>query len=156
MSLSRRDASTRSTRSPRSPRHSRARAALVAAIFLSVAAGTAAPAPAAEPAHVAGPQRGTLVSAVELQGMDAAQATAYVQDNGFVAPAAAKNGVDVYRITYRTITPTGRPTVASGLVTLPQATPGHGLRHLSTVSYTHGTLPYRGDAGSVSGLTTRR
>ncbi|WBO61457.1 lipase family protein [Streptomyces camelliae] len=147
---SRRDVSTQSTRPFRSPRRSRARAALVAAVCLSVAAGTAAPALATGPARVAGPQRGTLVSAVELEGMDVAQATAYVKDIGFVAPDAAKNGVDVYRITYRTITATGRPTVASGLVTLPRAASGHGPRRLSTVSYTHGTLAYRGGAGSVA------
>ncbi|MFI1608085.1 hypothetical protein ACH4YN_39265 [Streptomyces griseofuscus] len=150
MPLSRRDVSTPSTRPSRPPRRSRARATLVTAICLSVAAGTAAPALAAGTAHDAGPRRGTLVSAVRLESLDAARATAYVKNTGFVAPAPAKNGVDVYRITYRTITPAGRPTLASGLVTLPHGTSGRGPRRLSTVSYTHGTLAYRDGAGSVA------
>jgi dienelactone hydrolase len=150
MALSRRDVSTQSTRPFRRPRRSSGRAALGAAICLSIAAGTAAPALAAGPARVAGPQRGTLVSTVELEGLNTAQATAYVKKSGFVAPDAAKNGADVYRITYRTITATGRPTVASGLVTLPRTASGHGPRQLTTVSYTHGTLVYRGGAGSVT------
>src|SRR5689334_4036222 len=79
MALIRRDLSTQSTRPFRRPRRSRGRAALGAAICLSIAAGTAAPALAAGPARVAGPQRGTLVSSVELEGLNTAQATAYVK-----------------------------------------------------------------------------
>jgi predicted esterase len=65
---------------------------------------------------------------------------------GFMT-AAERDAVDLYRITYRTITPTGRPTTATGLLALPL-----DGRHtaLPTVEYTHGTMAHRGDAPSVT------
>jgi hypothetical protein len=140
MSLSQQDSSAR---------RARPRAAVVTAVCLCVAAGSALPAIAAGQDGSVGPRRGTLVSAVHLAGLDAAQATAYVRDQGFAAPAA-QDGVDVYRITYRTVGATGRPALASGVVTLPRKAAGHSRAGLRTVEYNHGTLPYRGDAGSVS------
>jgi hypothetical protein len=55
-------------------------------------------------------------------------------------------GVDTYRLMYRTIDPQGRPTIASGLLVLPR---NHAGR-LRTVSFTHGTELFKGDAPSVA------
>jgi hypothetical protein len=61
-------------------------------------------------------------------------------------PAAARHGVTLYRLVYRTIDAHGRPTTASGLLVLP-----HTSKHkLTTVSYAHGTELFRGDAPSVT------
>ncbi|MFC1413170.1 hypothetical protein ACEZCY_29230 [Streptacidiphilus sp. N1-12] len=129
---------------------SRARTLTVATLCVCAAVGSAAPTLAAGQVHHAGLQRGALLSATEVEGLDAAEATAYVRGMGFAAPAA-QHGVDVYRVTYRTIGPTGLATIASGVVALPRAASRHGrLQGLRTVEYTHGTLPYRGDAASVT------
>ncbi|KPI06579.1 secretory lipase [Actinobacteria bacterium OV450] len=53
-------------------------------------------------------------------------------------------GVDVYRLVYRTVDPSGRPVTASGLLALPRG----GEDELRTVSFTHGTVSYRSDAPS--------
>ncbi|AUY48565.1 hypothetical protein [Streptomyces sp. CB01881] len=103
-----------------------ARAAAVSVLCLGLAAGTAAPALAAGSGHGAQPRRGTLVSATELVRMDAGQATAYVQGMGFATAPAAEDGVDVYRLTYRTVDPAGRPTTASGVVAPPHSASARG------------------------------
>ncbi|MFF0740191.1 alpha/beta hydrolase [Streptomyces sp. NPDC004111] len=59
----------------------------------------------------------------------------------------ARYGVAAYRLTYRTVTPEGNPTTASGLLVLP--TDG-GARRVPTVVHGHGTLAYRGYAASVA------
>ncbi|MEU6235271.1 hypothetical protein [Kitasatospora sp. NPDC047058] len=135
------------------PRKTSRRAARVAAasvLCLAVAAATAAPAVAAGSGHDGKPQRGALVSATRVADLDAGQATAYVQGVGFTTAPAAQDGVEVHRLTYRTVDATGRPTVASGVVALPRNAAGRHPRGLTTVEYTHGTLPYRGYAASVS------
>ncbi|MHA6765305.1 alpha/beta hydrolase family protein [Streptacidiphilus sp. PAMC 29251] len=131
-----------------SARRIQPRAAVIGALCLCAALGSAAPTLAAAKPGPAGLQRGALVSATPLESLTAAQATAYVRDQGFPAPAA-QDSVDLYRLTYRTVTPTGRATIASGLVTLPHSASRRSPQQLSTVEYTHGTLPYRGDAASV-------
>lgn len=56
-------------------------------------------------------------------------------------------GVDTYQLVYRTKSPVGRPTIASGLVALPR----NGARELRTVSYAHGTEFNRAGAPSMWG-----
>ena len=138
---------------PRSSRHGSRSRTLVAAAALTLAVTCAAPAAAATaagpvptPAARQWTQRGTVVAVTPLTRLTSAQASAYVTTMGFVT-GAARDGVDLYRITYRTITPQGAPTTATGLFALPV-----DGRHtaLPTVEYTHGTMPYRGDAPSVS------
>ncbi|WP_035804847.1 alpha/beta hydrolase family protein [Kitasatospora mediocidica] len=118
--------------------------AAAALLCLSVVAGTAT-ATAAGPS-AGGAKRGTVVSVTPLASLDAQQATAYVQGIGFATPAE-RDGVEVDRVVYRTVTPQGRPTTASGVVALPR---DPGTRALATVEYTHGTMAYRGDAPSVT------
>ncbi|MEY9870729.1 hypothetical protein ABH931_000183 [Streptacidiphilus sp. MAP12-33] len=115
--------------------------ALTAAV--AMACGMAAPAFAAT-AHTTA-RRGDVVSVTPIEHLTAAQTTAYAREAGF-AVAAGRDGVDAYRIVYRTVTPQGRPTTASGVLALPRGAKGA----LPTLEYTHGTMPYRGDAPSVS------
>ncbi|GAA2277754.1 hypothetical protein GCM10010430_74550 [Kitasatospora cystarginea] len=90
--------------------------------------------------------RGTVVSVTPLALLDAQQATTSVRDAGFVTPAE-QGGVELERVVYRTVTPEGWPTTASGLVALPH---DPGPRALTTVEYAHGTMAYRGEAPSVA------
>ncbi|MFQ6397453.1 hypothetical protein ACLMAJ_28885 [Nocardia sp. KC 131] len=86
--------------------------------------------------------RGEVVSTVPVAQMSTDEATAYLA-------ATARNGVDAYRVVYRTIDTAGAPTTASGLVVLPR-TDSHRLR---VVTYEHGTLSRKSDAPSVSGAS---
>ncbi|SEK68685.1 alpha/beta hydrolase family protein [Streptacidiphilus jiangxiensis] len=121
-------------------------AALAAA--LALACGMAAPAfaAAAPTASQTVSRRGDVVRVTPIDHLTAAQATRYARENGFAVPDG-RDGVDAYRIVYRTVTPQGRATTASGVLALPHDA---GDRALPTVEYTHGTMPYRGDAPSVS------
>jgi hypothetical protein len=90
--------------------------------------------------------RGRIVGdPVPLRTLSAAEVRTLLLDAGFDASRAVY-GVDLTRIVYRTVDPTGRPTVASGLVVLPR----NGRHALTAVSYAHGSEVYRGDAPSVS------
>ncbi|GAA1948002.1 alpha/beta hydrolase family protein [Kitasatospora viridis] len=130
---------------PQSRRRTTHRLAATAALLcLSAVAGTATATAADLGAGRAG--RGTVVSVTPLASLDAQQATAYVQGIGFATPAE-RGGVELERVVYRTVTPEGRPTTASGLVALPR---DPGPRPLATVEYTHGTMAYRGEAPSVA------
>lgn len=90
--------------------------------------------------------RGTLLSITPLGQRSRTEITAQAQQAGLDA-STARHAVAAYRLTYRTLTPDGRPTTASGLLVLPHGT---GHRHLPTVVHTHGTLAYRGYAPSVA------
>ncbi|NUP21199.1 MAG: hypothetical protein HOZ81_35065 [Streptomyces sp.] len=61
-------------------------------------------------------------------------------------------GVTAYRVTYRTTDSAGAPTTASQLVVLPK----NGARHLSTVSWLHGTTVYRKEVASENPKSTDR
>lgn len=125
--------------------------ALAAALALS--GGLAAPAFASAPAPASASARsgrGDVVSVTPLARLSAAQAARYVRGEGFDV-RAVRDGVDAYRIVYRTVTPQGRPTTASGVLALPRG--AKGAR--ATVEYTHGTMPYRGDAPSVANRPDR-
>lgn len=89
--------------------------------------------------------RGELVSAEHLRTLSAAQAAAELASDRF-DPGTVRHGVDTWRLVYRTIDPWGRPTIASGLLVLPR----NQARRLRTVSFTHGTELFKGDAPSVA------
>jgi hypothetical protein len=107
---------------------------VAATLLLGAAAGTAE----------AAPSRGTLLSAVPISGYDRTHLATYLSEMNFGSPAP-QNGADAYRLTYRTITPQGAATTATGTVVLPRA---HS-RSLRLVSYQHGTLTWKSGAASV-------
>jgi hypothetical protein len=90
--------------------------------------------------------RGTPVSQTALATLAAkSDVDAFLTDQQF-DPGTDRYGVRTYRLVYRTIDTSGRPTTASGLVALPI----NGERQLRTVSFAHGTEIYKGDAPSTS------
>ncbi|WP_330318038.1 hypothetical protein [Streptomyces platensis] len=62
-----------------------------------------------------GQGRGTLLSLKPLGRLSRAEVISQAQKQGLEADSA-RHGVAAYRLTYRTITPDGRPTTASGLL----------------------------------------
>ncbi|MFC0041338.1 hypothetical protein [Actinomadura rayongensis] len=89
--------------------------------------------------------RGTLVSAEHLRTLSSSQVAGQLATAGF-RHDSVRNGVDTYRLVYRTIDAHGRPTTASGLFVLPRT----GRHRLRTVSFDHGTTSYKGDAPSTT------
>jgi hypothetical protein len=89
--------------------------------------------------------RGQLVSAEHLRTVPARQAAAELASDGF-DPGTVRYGVDTYRLVYHTIGAQGQPATASGLLVLPR----NNARRLRTVSFTHGTELFKGDAPSVA------
>lgn len=89
--------------------------------------------------------RGSLVGAELLARMSAGQVSDYLTRFKFPVPDRPQ-GADLYAVTYRTVAADGRPTTASGVVALP----ARSRKGLWTVSYAHGTLPTKADAGSVA------
>ncbi|MEU6475469.1 alpha/beta hydrolase [Streptomyces sp. NPDC047017] len=63
-----------------------------------------------------------------------------------MATDPVRYGVRAYRLTYRTVDPYGRPTTATGLLTLPDG----GGRRIGLVSDAHGTMVDRDYAPSVA------
>jgi predicted esterase len=95
-------------------------------------------------ADTAGGSRGSVVSVRSLGGLSKDKAAAYLKKENFGSPAP-RNGVNLLRVIYRTITPQGAPTTASGLVVLPRT----GHRELRVVDYEHGTNPTKSAAATV-------
>ncbi|MFD9796606.1 alpha/beta hydrolase [Streptomyces sp. NPDC059070] len=128
--------------------------ALAAAALTLAALGGLAPVPAfAGPAHAQDPAswRGELVGdPVPLDTLTADQVRSVLSGDGradgHIDPATVRYGVTTYRLTYRTLTPQGTPTAATGLLVLPE-TGGH--RRLDLVSDTHGTMVKRSYAPSA-------
>ncbi|MFI5801798.1 alpha/beta hydrolase family protein [Streptomyces sp. NPDC051561] len=90
--------------------------------------------------------RGELISVTPLGTVDRARVVEDARKAGYPTDTV-RYGVAAYRLTYRTLTPGGNPTTASGLLTLPS---GGGAHRLPTVVHGHGTLAYRGYAASVA------
>jgi hypothetical protein len=89
--------------------------------------------------------RGQLVSATPLRTLASPAAVrAELAKDGF-STAAVRYGVRTYRLVYRTVSATGQPATASGLLAVPLG----GPRRLTAVSFTHGTEVFRGDAPSM-------
>jgi hypothetical protein len=96
-------------------------------------------------ATVHGDSRGEVVSAKRLRTLSASEVAAELASDSWDSNTV-RHGVDTYRLVYRTIDAEGEPTTASGLLALPR----NRTRSLRTVSFTHGTELFRGDAPSVA------
>ncbi|MEU7140367.1 alpha/beta fold hydrolase [Nocardia sp. NPDC046473] len=117
--------------------------ALVGALVLLCGVGGCA----AETKHAPLPgqgQRGTVVSTTPVAQLSIEETAAYLTKGNFDTPV--HNGVDAYRVDYRTITAAGEPTTASGLVVFPHT----DSPRLRAVSFEHGTLVLKSDAPSVN------
>jgi len=101
---------------------------------------------AAAQARPTGPGRGTVVSFGKVAHFSLQAAREYQRGReGFPSPAA-RYGVDIYWILYRTISAQGRPDTASGVLALPASS----QRVLGVVDFEHGTMPSKADAASVA------
>ncbi|MFC8515598.1 alpha/beta hydrolase [Streptomyces sp. NPDC057257] len=90
-------------------------------------------------------RRGELVSVTPVADHDARAVKAFLAGKE-IANDSVRYGVRAYRLTYRTVDPYGKPTTATGLLTLPKG----GAHRLDLVSDTHGTMVKRGYAPSAS------
>ncbi|MET8077540.1 alpha/beta hydrolase [Streptomyces sp. NPDC005303] len=126
----------------------RTRRGLAAAAALLLTGLAAAPVAAAAGERTQQPQqtrRGDLVSVVPVADRDAGQVRSFLTERD-VDTDVVRYGVRAYRLTYRTVDPHGRPTTATGLLTLPRG----GTHRLDLVSDTHGTMVARDYAPSAS------
>ncbi|MEU6014426.1 alpha/beta hydrolase [Streptomyces sp. NPDC047515] len=128
-----------------------ARRALAAATVVVLAAlGTAPavaqqPVDAAESSHtVTARDRGDLLSLTPVADLGRADVARFLASGG-MATDTVRHGLRAYRLTYRTVTPQGTPTTATGLFVLPKG----GPHRLDVVSDTHGTMAHRDYAPSV-------
>lgn len=104
------------------------------------------PAPQASVKQPAGKAagRGTLLAVTPVATVDRAGVTDFLATAGMDTDTV-RHGVRAYRLTYRTVTPQGAPTTATGLLVLPVG----GAHRLDLVSDTHGTMVHRDYAPSV-------
>ncbi|MFF0223213.1 alpha/beta hydrolase family protein [Streptomyces sp. NPDC004629] len=116
---------------------------LSAAAALLLGGVAVAPVAAAGERHTE--HRGTLVSATPVADHDAGQVREFLAGRD-IATDPVRYGVRAYRLTYRTVDPYGKPTTATGLLTLPKG----GAQRLDLVSDTHGTMVNRAYAPSAS------
>ncbi|MEV6111623.1 alpha/beta hydrolase [Streptomyces sp. NPDC052109] len=128
------------------------RGASAALAALVLAGAGAAPVAYAADGHAAGHagaqqqgRRGEVVSVVPVAEHSKAEIATELRDQ-HVGTDSLRHGVRAYRVTYRTVDPYGRPTTATGLLTLPEG----GGRRLALVSDTHGTMADRDYAPSVA------
>lgn len=121
---------------------------VLAALSTVPAAADARPGPAPQ-ASVKQPAgkaagRGTLLAVTPVATVDRAGVTDFLATAGMDTDTV-RHGVRAYRLTYRTVTPQGAPTTATGLLVLPVG----GAHRLDLVSDTHGTMVHRDYAPSV-------
>ncbi|MGW2658637.1 alpha/beta hydrolase [Streptomyces sp. NPDC001478] len=132
------------------PTHRTRRLVAAAAAVVLVALGTlpataadARPAPARHTGeHTAA--RGALLAVTPVAAHDRAGVTDFLASAG-MDTGTVRHGVRGYRLTYRTVTPQGAPTTATGLLVLPTG----GPHRLDLVADTHGTMVHRDYAPSV-------
>nr|WP_063818066.1 lipase family protein [Herbidospora sakaeratensis] len=93
-------------------------------------------------------RRGRIVSAERLDTLSPKQVSNKLKGDagGPWDTGRVRYGVETYRLVYRTLDAKGGWTTASGLVALPR----NGDRRLRTVSFTHGTELFKGDAPSTA------
>lgn len=115
---------------------------LAAAAALGSVSALQAPASATAGSHGNRAHGGAVVSVEQAADLTAEEVAGELQ--GKIDSSQVRYGVTAYRVTYRTTDSAGAPTVASQLVVLPKS----GARHLSTVSWLHGTTVYRKDVAS--------
>ena len=113
-----------------------------AAILGGVSALSAPPVSAAAASHGEPAQGGAVVSVERAADLTAEEVAGELR--GKIDSSQVHYGVTAYRVTYRTTNSAGAPTTASQLVALPK----NGARHLTTVSWLHGTTVYRKDVAS--------
>lgn len=103
---------------------------------------------AAQASPAAQTSRGVPVSVEHLRTLTAGQVRTELagDESGPWDTGMVHDGIDTYRIVYRTVDAAGAATTASGLLALPR----NGKRSLRAVSFTHGTELYRNDVASVS------
>lgn len=89
-------------------------------------------------------ERGDLVSITPIERLSRADLAAYLDESGMDVPRT-RYGTDAYRVVYRTITPQGKPTTASGLVAFPRNDDGR----LRLVTFLHGTNATKNSAASM-------
>ncbi|MER5966916.1 alpha/beta hydrolase [Streptomyces sp. NPDC002057] len=138
---------TTSTRSRPSTQRRRVRRCLAAATAVVLTALTAAPAVAASGPHPVRQSagRGALLGVTPVADLSRSEVAAFLK-GADIDPATVRHGVRAYRLTYRTVTPGGEPTTATGLLVLPRG----GERRLDLVADTHGTMVHRDYAPSVA------
>lgn len=93
--------------------------------------------------------RGEVVSVTPISELSKEQTAEDLDKRGLSAPV--HNGVDLVRIEYTTIDPSGGEIMASGLLALPQT---ESLQ-LRTVSFAHGTMVRRDEAPSTGDTPSR-
>ncbi|MER5845664.1 alpha/beta hydrolase [Streptomyces sp. NPDC002012] len=132
-------------------RHRATRRGLAAATVLVLAALGTAPAVAQQstgatesPASAAAHDRGALLDITPVADLGRADVARFLASGGMDTDTV-RHGLRAYRLTYRTITPQGAPTIATGLLALPKG----GPHRLDLVSDTHGTMAHRDYAPSV-------
>ncbi|MGW2097215.1 alpha/beta hydrolase [Streptomyces olivaceoviridis] len=90
-------------------------------------------------------ERGEVVSVVPVAAHSRTEVARALRAQ-HIGAAPVRYGVLAYRVTYRTVDPQGRPTTATGLLTVPSG----GGHRLGLVSDTHGTMANRSYAPSVA------
>ncbi len=105
---------------------------------------------AAVPADAGTSGRGTLLSATPITALPHEKVVDLLTGSA-IDTRVARYGVDAFRLEYRTIGTDGRPTTASGTVALPR----NRTTDLRTVSFAHGTIAAKSEAGSVGPDTNR-
>ncbi|MEU8700398.1 alpha/beta hydrolase [Streptomyces sp. NPDC048680] len=128
---------------------------VLAALSTVPAAAAGQPTPgrpaAAPPASTSAPAaqrhdaRGELVALTPVARVGRDGVADFLASGG-MDTATVRHGVRAYRLTYRTVTPQGGPTTATGLFVLPEG----GAHRLDLVSDTHGTMAHRDYAPSVA------
>jgi hypothetical protein len=103
----------------------------------TLAAAQGAPSP-----HCGPGDRGRVVSAAPLLQLSRVQAADELKKGGLTI--GTRYGVKAYRVTYCTVSQSGQPVIASGLVVLPQGTRGP----LPLVPYDHSTAAKKDDVPS--------
>jgi hypothetical protein len=143
----------------------RTRRVVAVAVAVALTALCAAPAFAQQTGTVSGPEngaangaangtetradtaargRGALLAVTPVADLDRAEVARFLASNG-IDTATVTHGLRAYRLTYRTVTPRGAPTTATGLFALPKG----GAHRLDVVADTHGTMASRTYAPSV-------
>ncbi|MEV4501276.1 alpha/beta hydrolase family protein [Streptomyces klenkii] len=115
---------------------------LAGAAALGSVSALVAPVAAAAGSHGERAQGGAVGSVEQVADLTAEEVAGELR--GKTDSSQVRYGVTAYRVTYRTTDSAGAPTTASQLVVLPK----NGARHLSTVSWLHGTTVYRKDVAS--------
>jgi hypothetical protein len=97
------------------------------------------------------PARGALLSATRIAQLPPVAIRKTLTANG-ISPSMVRDGVTAYRLAYETVSPTGAPITASGLLVLPDG----GRPDGGTIVFEHGTTVFRGYAPSASSDTDGR